>query len=230
MGLSSPLAAEVCQHRIRKGLKHITIHSRLQYLAYHSVTCTSLWYHIAGSLAIRTSRLNQTSSWLDSCSDDSKFLFWWTFLLLWHCRQLTDWVTCLFPSLLGEELKPPPYSECTHGDEAAACRPPHHSPVISQGGDSISINEAPPPYTPAPPAHTWVNKPARLSTWAPVREQACLIAPHTPSTHANFCLFSMHCLLTFNLSDRSQPNSHSVRADVYLDASMCVYMCVYGQF
>lgn len=64
-----------------------------------------------------------------------------------------DWVTCLFPSLLGEELKPPPYSECTHGDEAAASRPPHHSPVISQGGDSISVNEAPPPYTPATPTH-----------------------------------------------------------------------------
>lgn len=57
-----------------------------------------------------------------------------------------------FPFLSEEDLKPPPYSECAHGDEAAAPRPPHHTPRISQGGDSISVNEAPPPYTPSPPA------------------------------------------------------------------------------
>lgn len=43
-----------------------------------------------------------------------------------------------------EELKPPPYSECARGDGAA-------SSVNRDEGDSISINEAPPPYTPSPP-------------------------------------------------------------------------------
>lgn len=40
-----------------------------------------------------------------------------------------------------EELKPPPYSEC-----AAAS-------MNRDGGDSISVSEAPPPYTPSPPRH-----------------------------------------------------------------------------
>nr|XP_033964778.1 uncharacterized protein si:dkey-118j18.2 isoform X1 [Pseudochaenichthys georgianus] len=48
-----------------------------------------------------------------------------------------------------DDLKPPPYSECAHHDEADA--PPHHTVVISEG-DTISINEAPPPYTLCPPA------------------------------------------------------------------------------
>lgn len=43
-----------------------------------------------------------------------------------------------------EELKPPPYSECTHFDGAAAS--------VSRD-DFISVNEAPPPYTPSPPRH-----------------------------------------------------------------------------
>ncbi|KAJ0022975.1 hypothetical protein NQD34_015109 [Periophthalmus magnuspinnatus] len=43
-----------------------------------------------------------------------------------------------------EELKPPPYSECTRSDSAAASR---------EGGSSINITEAPPPYTPSPPRH-----------------------------------------------------------------------------
>lgn len=42
-----------------------------------------------------------------------------------------------------EELKPPPYSECTRADCAAA--------VNRDEGDTISISEAPPPYTPSPP-------------------------------------------------------------------------------
>lgn len=50
-----------------------------------------------------------------------------------------------------DDLKPPPYSECAHGDEAAAPRTPHHTPLISEGGESISVNEAPPPYTPSLP-------------------------------------------------------------------------------
>lgn len=41
-----------------------------------------------------------------------------------------------------EELKPPPYSECARTDGAAAS-------VTRE--DSISISEAPPPYTPSPP-------------------------------------------------------------------------------
>ena len=32
----------------------------------------------------------------------------------------------------------------------------------------------------------------------------------------------MHCLPTFNLSDRRQPNSRHMRAEVYFDASVCV--------
>lgn len=69
----------------------------------------------------------------------SYFFGWWT-----------GWPV-VFPFLSEEDLKPPPYSECAHGDEAAAPRPPHHTPLISQGGDSVSVNEAPPPYTPSPP-------------------------------------------------------------------------------
>nr|XP_046227550.1 uncharacterized protein si:dkey-118j18.2 [Scatophagus argus] len=48
-----------------------------------------------------------------------------------------------------DDLKPPPYSECAQGDEAAAPRPNHLTPLISEGGDSVSVNEAPPPYTPS---------------------------------------------------------------------------------
>lgn len=57
----------------------------------------------------------------------------------------------LFTFLSEEDLKPPPYSECTHGDVAAAPCPPNHTPLISQGEDSISVNEAPPPYMPSSP-------------------------------------------------------------------------------
>lgn len=58
----------------------------------------------------------------------------------------------VFISLSEEDLKPPPYSECTLGDEAAAPRPAHQTPLISQGGEANSVSEAPPPYTPGPPA------------------------------------------------------------------------------
>lgn len=43
-----------------------------------------------------------------------------------------------------EELKPPPYSECTYTGGAAAS-------VNTDRGDSMSVGEAPPPYTPSPP-------------------------------------------------------------------------------
>ncbi|KAK7879378.1 hypothetical protein WMY93_030714 [Mugilogobius chulae] len=43
-----------------------------------------------------------------------------------------------------DELKPPPYSECTHNNSAAA---------REGAADSISVTEAPPPYTPSPPRH-----------------------------------------------------------------------------
>ncbi|XP_034416092.1 uncharacterized protein si:dkey-118j18.2 [Cyclopterus lumpus] len=49
-----------------------------------------------------------------------------------------------------DDLKPPPYSECAHGDEADASRPSYQAPVISDA-DTISVNEAPPPYTLSPP-------------------------------------------------------------------------------
>ncbi|XP_054478936.1 uncharacterized protein si:dkey-118j18.2 isoform X1 [Anoplopoma fimbria] len=49
-----------------------------------------------------------------------------------------------------DDLKPPPYSECAHGDEPDAARPSNSAPFISEG-DTISINEAPPPYTLSPP-------------------------------------------------------------------------------
>ncbi|XP_034026377.1 uncharacterized protein si:dkey-118j18.2 [Thalassophryne amazonica] len=49
-----------------------------------------------------------------------------------------------------DDLKPPPYSECASGDETEAPRPSHCTPLISHQGDSIDVNEAPPPYTPSP--------------------------------------------------------------------------------
>lgn len=63
-----------------------------------------------------------------------------------------DWLVVLTSCLLSEDdLKPPPYSECAHGDEADAPRPYRHVPVISEGGDLTCVNEAPPPYTPTAP-------------------------------------------------------------------------------
>lgn len=59
-------------------------------------------------------------------------------------------VDLFFPFLSEDDLKPPPYSECAHSDEADAPRSSHPTPLISEGGDSISVNEAPPPYTPSP--------------------------------------------------------------------------------
>ncbi|KAF7661769.1 hypothetical protein LDENG_00253710 [Lucifuga dentata] len=49
-----------------------------------------------------------------------------------------------------DDLKPPPYSECAQSDEASAAQPSHHTPLLSEDGDSVSVNEAPPPYTPCP--------------------------------------------------------------------------------
>lgn len=51
-----------------------------------------------------------------------------------------------------EDLKPPPYSECAHGDEADAdaARPSYQAAFTSEA-DTISVNEAPPPYTLSPP-------------------------------------------------------------------------------
>ncbi|XP_047424334.1 uncharacterized protein si:dkey-118j18.2 [Mugil cephalus] len=49
-----------------------------------------------------------------------------------------------------DDLKPPPYSECAQGDEADAAHPSHRTPLISDGADSISVTEAPPPYTLSP--------------------------------------------------------------------------------
>ncbi|XP_077480964.1 uncharacterized protein LOC144092073 [Stigmatopora argus] len=49
-----------------------------------------------------------------------------------------------------DDLKPPPYSECAHDEEGDAPRPSHHTPLISEGGDSSSSSEAPPPYTQSP--------------------------------------------------------------------------------
>lgn len=54
-----------------------------------------------------------------------------------------------------DDLKPPPYSECAHGDEAGAARPSHPAPFIPEA-DAISVNEAPPPYTLSPP--TQINQ------------------------------------------------------------------------
>uniref|UniRef100_A0A3Q3QIP8 Uncharacterized protein n=1 Tax=Monopterus albus TaxID=43700 RepID=A0A3Q3QIP8_MONAL len=56
-----------------------------------------------------------------------------------------------YEAVSGEgDLKPPPYSECAHGDEAETPRASHHNTLISEGGDSTLLNEAPPPYTPSP--------------------------------------------------------------------------------
>ncbi|XP_041669670.1 uncharacterized protein si:dkey-118j18.2 [Cheilinus undulatus] len=50
-----------------------------------------------------------------------------------------------------DDLKPPPYSECANGDEADTARPSRLTPLISEAGaDNVSVNEAPPPYTPSP--------------------------------------------------------------------------------
>ncbi|XP_072307449.1 uncharacterized protein [Eucyclogobius newberryi] len=40
-----------------------------------------------------------------------------------------------------DELKPPPYSECTGGEGNG------------DGADALNVTEAPPPYTPSPPRH-----------------------------------------------------------------------------
>lgn len=56
--------------------------------------------------------------------------------------------------------------------------------------------------------------------WVPVREQVHLISPWCQFA------FSMHCLPTFNLSDRCQPNSHHVRADVLFECK-CVRVCMW---
>ncbi|XP_068199964.1 uncharacterized protein si:dkey-118j18.2 [Antennarius striatus] len=57
-----------------------------------------------------------------------------------------------YEAVSGEDgLKPPPYSECAHGEEDTASCPSHHTPLISDGRDSSSLNEAPPPYTPSVP-------------------------------------------------------------------------------
>ncbi|KAL4000965.1 hypothetical protein ACER0C_006264 [Sarotherodon galilaeus] len=50
-----------------------------------------------------------------------------------------------------DDLKPPPYSECAQGDVPDAPQPSHNTLLISEGGDSTSVNEAPPPYTASPP-------------------------------------------------------------------------------
>ncbi|XP_051266325.1 uncharacterized protein si:dkey-118j18.2 [Dicentrarchus labrax] len=50
-----------------------------------------------------------------------------------------------------DDLKPPPYSECAHGGEAATPCLSQQTILIPEGGDSVSVNEAPPPYTPSPP-------------------------------------------------------------------------------
>lgn len=50
-----------------------------------------------------------------------------------------------------DELKPPPYSECTQSDSAAA--PCASDTPLYSGGDTVGVNEAPPPYTPSPPRH-----------------------------------------------------------------------------
>lgn len=65
-------------------------------------------------------------------------------------RPLINWLTCVSTFLSEDDLKPPPYSECARGDEADAARPSDQAPVFSEG-DTISVNEAPPPYTLSPP-------------------------------------------------------------------------------
>lgn len=48
-----------------------------------------------------------------------------------------------------DDLKPPPYSECAQIDETDVPHSSHQSPLTEEG-DSGSISEAPPPYTPSP--------------------------------------------------------------------------------
>ncbi|KAM4718222.1 uncharacterized protein FYW61_016103 [Anableps anableps] len=50
-----------------------------------------------------------------------------------------------------DDLKPPPYSECAQTDETDAPHLSHNTPLISEGGNSVRISEAPPPYTMTPP-------------------------------------------------------------------------------
>ncbi|XP_041824339.1 uncharacterized protein si:dkey-118j18.2 [Melanotaenia boesemani] len=58
-----------------------------------------------------------------------------------------------YEAVSGEvDLKPPPYSECAQGDEVDAPHPSHVTLLISEGANSNSVNEAPPPYTLIPPA------------------------------------------------------------------------------
>ncbi|XP_076014192.1 uncharacterized protein LOC143006793 [Genypterus blacodes] len=56
-----------------------------------------------------------------------------------------------------DDLKPPPYSECARSDDPDGPRPCHRTPLLSENADSISVNEAPPPYTPCPAA-TYANQ------------------------------------------------------------------------
>lgn len=66
--------------------------------------------------------------------------------------EADDEICCLV-SLSEDDLKPPPYSECARSDAADAPRPSHYTPLISEGGDSSTATDAPPPYTQSPPAH-----------------------------------------------------------------------------
>jgi hypothetical protein len=60
-------------------------------------------------------------------------------------HSLTHGVSLWSPE---EDLKPPSYSECARGSDGL--RPTFH--VLDEGADGVSMNEAPPPYTPGPPA------------------------------------------------------------------------------
>ncbi|XP_037135546.1 uncharacterized protein si:dkey-118j18.2 [Syngnathus acus] len=53
-----------------------------------------------------------------------------------------------------DDLKPPPYSECAHAVETDAPQPSNRTPLISEGGDSSSSSEAPPPYSQSPQPRT----------------------------------------------------------------------------
>lgn len=53
--------------------------------------------------------------------------------------------------LVEDDLKPPPYSECAQSNETDSSHLPHNTAFISEGGNSVRINEAPPPYTLTPP-------------------------------------------------------------------------------
>ncbi|CAL8292854.1 unnamed protein product [Lota lota] len=70
-----------------------------------------------------------------------------------------------------EDLKPPSYSECAQGDDGL--HPSFH--FLDEGVDTVSINEAPPPYTPSPltPANQQ-EAPTRQSHFPP---DACCAAP-----------------------------------------------------